>query len=136
MKSNYLVLMAVTLILCWTGAALSANHYIRAGASGNGSDWENALPELPAKQTRGDIYYIADGEYGLNYLCEGYKHFFSFVAPYMRFMASELRQQKPPANVMMWAKEKDRGFHNLQIGRNDPCPCGSGLKFKKCCGIK
>jgi Mlc titration factor MtfA (ptsG expression regulator) len=20
------------------------------------------------------------------------------------------------------------------IGRNDPCPCGSGLKFKKCCG--
>ncbi len=22
-----------------------------------------------------------------------------------------------------------------KIGRNDPCPCGSGLKFKKCCGI-
>jgi SEC-C motif-containing protein len=21
-----------------------------------------------------------------------------------------------------------------QIGRNDPCPCGSGLKFKRCCG--
>lgn len=21
-----------------------------------------------------------------------------------------------------------------EIGRNDPCPCGSGLKFKKCCG--
>ncbi len=21
-----------------------------------------------------------------------------------------------------------------KIGRNDPCPCGSGLKFKKCCG--
>jgi len=21
-----------------------------------------------------------------------------------------------------------------QIGRNDPCPCGSGLKYKKCCG--
>jgi len=20
------------------------------------------------------------------------------------------------------------------IGRNDPCPCGSGVKFKKCCG--
>ncbi|EDI0662685.1 SEC-C metal-binding domain-containing protein, partial [Escherichia coli] len=19
-------------------------------------------------------------------------------------------------------------------GRNDPCPCGSGKKFKKCCG--
>ena len=21
-----------------------------------------------------------------------------------------------------------------QVGRNDPCPCGSGKKFKKCCG--
>ena len=21
-----------------------------------------------------------------------------------------------------------------KIGRNDPCPCGSGKKFKKCCG--
>ena len=21
----------------------------------------------------------------------------------------------------------------LRVGRNDPCPCGSGKKFKKCC---
>jgi uncharacterized protein YecA (UPF0149 family) len=21
-----------------------------------------------------------------------------------------------------------------KTGRNDPCPCGSGRKFKKCCG--
>jgi uncharacterized protein YecA (UPF0149 family) len=21
-----------------------------------------------------------------------------------------------------------------QVGRNDPCPCGSGRKYKKCCG--
>ncbi|WP_369523736.1 SEC-C metal-binding domain-containing protein [Novacetimonas hansenii] len=20
-----------------------------------------------------------------------------------------------------------------KVGRNDPCPCGSGLKYKKCC---
>ena len=24
--------------------------------------------------------------------------------------------------------------HSLKIGRNDPCPCGSGKKYKKCCG--
>ncbi|MBQ5673856.1 MAG: SEC-C domain-containing protein, partial [Lachnospiraceae bacterium] len=23
-----------------------------------------------------------------------------------------------------------------KIGRNDPCPCGSGKKYKKCCGKK
>ena len=21
-----------------------------------------------------------------------------------------------------------------RVGRNDPCPCGSGIKYKKCCG--
>jgi preprotein translocase subunit SecA len=21
-----------------------------------------------------------------------------------------------------------------KVGRNDPCPCGSGMKYKKCCG--
>ena len=23
----------------------------------------------------------------------------------------------------------------VKVGRNDPCPCGSGKKYKKCCGI-
>jgi SWIM/SEC-C metal-binding protein len=22
----------------------------------------------------------------------------------------------------------------VKVGRNDPCPCGSGRKYKKCCG--
>ena len=25
------------------------------------------------------------------------------------------------------------GSHSQQVGRNDPCPCGSGKKYKKCC---
>ncbi len=25
-------------------------------------------------------------------------------------------------------------MRELKIGRNDPCSCGSGLKYKKCCG--
>ena len=24
--------------------------------------------------------------------------------------------------------------HVKKVGRNDPCPCGSGKKYKKCCG--
>jgi uncharacterized protein YecA (UPF0149 family) len=23
---------------------------------------------------------------------------------------------------------------SVKVGRNDPCPCGSGKKYKKCCG--
>jgi hypothetical protein len=28
----------------------------------------------------------------------------------------------------------DKGPHVAKVGRNDPCPCGSGLKAKRCCG--
>ena len=46
----------------------------------------------------------ADGEEGLNFLCEGYRRFFHHVAPYMDFMKEELLLQRPPANVMQWAR--------------------------------
>ncbi|MCC8154798.1 MAG: anaerobic sulfatase-maturation protein [Tannerellaceae bacterium] len=49
--------------------------------------------------------YTPVGEPGLNYLCKGYKKFFSHVAPYMDFMKKELLAQRPPANVMQWAKQ-------------------------------
>jgi preprotein translocase subunit SecA len=26
------------------------------------------------------------------------------------------------------------GAKDKKVGRNDPCPCGSGKKYKKCCG--
>jgi preprotein translocase subunit SecA len=32
------------------------------------------------------------------------------------------------------AKPKTVVRKNKKIGRNDPCPCGSGKKYKKCCG--
>lgn len=41
-----------------------------------------------------------DGEPGLNYLCVGYHRYFEHVAPYMDFMADELKNRRSPANVM------------------------------------
>lgn len=35
-----------------------------------------------------------------------------------------------PASMPVYSTETTN-FHN--VGRNDPCPCGSGKKFKKCC---
>ena len=29
--------------------------------------------------------------------------------------------------------EKPVANPNRNVGRNDPCPCGSGKKYKKCC---
>ena len=31
-------------------------------------------------------------------------------------------------------EEKEHIAQNKTVGRNDPCPCGSGLKYKNCCG--
>jgi uncharacterized protein len=76
-----------------------------------------------------------DGESGLNYLCKAYKHFFHHVDPHMQFMVAQLRNQRPPALVMEWVRQQDlRAAGRVQPGRNDLCACGSGRKFKKCCG--
>lgn len=74
-----------------------------------------------------------DGEPGLNYLCAGYKMFFHHVDPYMRFMAAELAAGRPPANVMRLVAGQNALASGQAPGRNDPCPCGSGKKFKHCC---
>ncbi|MDX2344091.1 MAG: SPASM domain-containing protein, partial [Acidimicrobiia bacterium] len=42
----------------------------------------------------------ADGQPGLNYLCDGYRPFFNHIRPAMDFMAAELNARRPPANVM------------------------------------
>lgn len=39
----------------------------------------------------------------------------------------ELKAENSPGKVQTVVKEKEPG-------RNDPCPCGSGKKYKKCCG--
>jgi uncharacterized protein len=70
-----------------------------------------------------------DGEEGLNYLCAGYKRFFTHIDPYMKTMAQLLNVRRPPAEIMtMLARPTGKA-----IGRNDSCPCGSGRKYKVCC---
>jgi uncharacterized protein len=76
-----------------------------------------------------------DGEPGLNYLCAGYRAFFWHIDEPMRFMAGELSCGRAPANVMSFMARKDASKRRQEkVGRNDPCPCGSGLKYKKCHG--
>jgi uncharacterized protein len=79
-----------------------------------------------------------DGEPGLNYLCAGYMSFFRHIDRPMKIMTAELRAHRPPANVMLILarEEADLERQFAGVGRNDPCPCGSGLKFKHCHGKK
>jgi uncharacterized protein len=63
------------------------------------------------------------GEPGLNYLCAGYKLFWGHIDKPMKIMAGLLQQGRAPAEIMQ-----------LHAGRNSPCPCGSGKKYKHCHG--
>ena len=75
-----------------------------------GNDKQNSLPaqcrhcnylklcngECPKNR----ISKTVDGEPGLNYLCKGLQRYFKHVLPCMEFMAEELRNERPPANIM------------------------------------
>ena len=74
-----------------------------------------------------------DGEPGLNYLCAGYKAFFTHIDRPMRMMADLLRQGRF-ADEAMAMLQREQASWSASTGRNDPCPCGSGRKFKKCHG--
>lgn len=73
------------------------------------------------------------GEAGLNYLCEGYRAFFNHIDPWMKKMAAAVRSGKPAADALRTVEANPTASGRVRAGRNDPCPCGSGRKFKKCC---
>ena len=71
-----------------------------------------------------------DGEPGLNHLCPSYRAFFGHVDRPMRLMAEELRSGGTAAGIInVYATEDARR------GRNEPCPCGGGRKWKRCHGV-
>ena len=76
------------------------------------------MPQAPFHRT-------PDGEGGINYLCAGSKRFFLHSRAPLATMASRGREQAPGPRTAPG-----------KVGRNDPCPCGSGLKFKKCCAAR
>jgi MtfA peptidase len=68
------------------------------------------------------------------------QEFFAVVSEYF-FERPFLLQQKHPELYKLLLKifkhnpsEKRNSAKRREIGRNDPCPCGSGKKFKNCCG--
>ena len=68
-----------------------------------------------------------DGEPGLHYLCPSYKAFFGHIRPAMDAMCTLLRADRAPSELIRRYAAADS-----RRGRNDPCPCGSGRKWKHC----
>ncbi len=66
---------------------------------------------------------------GINHFCEAFKIFFQHADADLRALTDKWREKTE--------KERERRKRVALAGtvkRNDPCPCGSGLKYKKCCG--
>jgi uncharacterized protein len=70
-----------------------------------------------------------DGEPGQNYLCAGLEKFFMHTGPTFNVMAQLYRKGHPPAEVMTSIAALD-----AQRDAYQPCPCGSGSKFRFCHG--
>ncbi|MEO9231559.1 MAG: SEC-C metal-binding domain-containing protein [Devosia sp.] len=58
-------------------------------------------------------------------------------------LIAEIRRKGPPPQRRLREGARAAPFaarvapiarQTAKVGRNDPCPCGSGLKFKKCHG--
>ena len=79
------------------------------------------------------------------YTMEGYQLFDEMLSRINRdisiyLLKSEIRQNLERKQVVKNAITNDSKDHtkiqkkSTKVGRNDPCPCGSGKKYKQCCG--
>jgi uncharacterized protein len=73
-----------------------------------------------------------DGEPGLNYLCSGLRRFFSHAEKPLKQVIRRRKRGISPSVIMAELRDETRERWK-GVGRNDLCPCGSGLKAKNCC---
>ena len=84
--------------------------------------------------TRGNLVGAADALIGMDIIGRGDfavtnhqgKTTFSFRLPSIQCI--DFVKERPPGSISSPPKKY------AHTGRNDPCPCGSGKKYKKCCG--
>ena len=74
------------------------------------------------------------------YEAEAYKHLDTAQTFFRSIHGDEDKDEEDiwedETEAFLWEEEKVQPYVREQpkIGRNDPCPCGSGKKYKKCCG--
>ncbi|MFX1323721.1 MAG: anaerobic sulfatase maturase [Promethearchaeota archaeon] len=66
-----------------------------------------------------------DQSRALSMLCKGWKKFYTNTLPRFNIIADKIKKNiEINSTIQIKAKK---------IGRNSPCPCGSGKKYKDCC---
>ena len=75
----------------------------------------------------------------VEYKKEGYKMFKELLENYEKLiiesiMRATVRVENTPNQMQAVSENRGNSSSKNEIGRNDPCPCGSGKKYKHCCG--
>ena len=106
--------------------------------------WKQNLYELDQLQNSVSLRGYAQKDPLIEYQKESYKLYESMMNRIRDLMVSYIfRLQLPPRQTAAQraqaaaAKNPEQDQNapvQKHIGRNDPCPCGSGKKYKKCCG--
>ena len=76
--------------------------------------------------------YAGHNARNISWLCEGWQAFFHYTRRHFHQIADGVRQGRNSTTH----PDKVKTPQTSKPGRNAPCPCGSGKKYKKCCGKK
>jgi len=77
------------------------------------------------------MMYKQEGHAAFQSLLSGIEH----DVVHTIYKVSIAKEKAPaPSPMAEAAKRKEAVAAGHKVGRNDPCPCGSGKKYKKCCG--
>jgi len=92
------------------------------------------------RQVRAVDAYKNEGYKQFQVLLDTIRHDVAHTIYHVGIVKQEAAQRKPSAVAQVAAgrvvnarKERQK-VGGRKIGRNDPCPCGSGKKYKHCCG--
>lgn len=67
----------------------------------------------------------------LSLLCSGWKMFYEHTVDRFKELAKSIVKERNPHEYIL----PPLNFDNARpVSKNAPCPCGSGIKYKKCCG--
>jgi uncharacterized protein len=70
----------------------------------------------------------------LNYFCASYRMFFEHADQKLKALGEDWKRCQSFSASQESRAASSPNPRQDSPGRNDPCPCSSGLKYKKCCG--
>jgi uncharacterized protein len=91
--------------------------------------WDLCMGDCPKYRVR-----EPSGSHNISWLCNGWQQLIRHCRYNLQDMAENIRESQIRANQRLLRSKSSLGKIGSSTGRNQPCPCGSGKKYKKCCG--